>query len=162
MPAAGVQRLTVYRHFPNEAAVIQACSATFLERNPPPTLPDPDAPEPDQPWLEEALRALYEYNRRTHRMWEAVLRDAAQMETLREPLAQVADYFKAYGSALLRRLRRRGEPRRELRAAVALALTFGTWSTLADQGISDKSMARMMAAWLDALAPPATNDARRA
>jgi AcrR family transcriptional regulator len=33
---AGVQRLTVYRHFPDETAVFQACTAHWLSLNPPP------------------------------------------------------------------------------------------------------------------------------
>ncbi len=35
---AGVQRRTVYDHFPDDAALIQACSHLWLSRNP---LPDP-------------------------------------------------------------------------------------------------------------------------
>jgi len=149
---AGVQRLTVYRHFPDEAAVIQACSAEWSGRHPPPALPDPRAPGPDLPWLQDALHAQYAYNRRTARMWESILRDAGQVQALQEPLAEVADYQRRYGAALLQRLRARGETGRELRAAVALSLTFATWSTLAAQGLGDKPMARLMAAWLDGLA----------
>lgn len=37
---AGVTRLTVYRHFPDEAALFGACSAHWLSRQ---QLPDPDA-----------------------------------------------------------------------------------------------------------------------
>src|SRR4051812_21825913 len=40
---AGVRRSTVYRHFPDEAALFDACSTHWSERNPP---PDPG------PWSE--------------------------------------------------------------------------------------------------------------
>jgi len=33
---AGVQRLTVYNHFPDETAVFQACTSHWLSLNPPP------------------------------------------------------------------------------------------------------------------------------
>src|SRR3954454_19384323 len=37
---AGVERLTVYRHFPDEGSLFDACSAHWIEANP---LPDPAA-----------------------------------------------------------------------------------------------------------------------
>lgn len=149
---AGVQRLTVYRHFPDENAVIHACSTEWSQRNPPPPLPDPHAPGPDLQWLQDALHVQYAYNRRTAGMWASILRDAGQVQALQAPLSEVADYLRRYGAVLLQRLRARGDTGRELRAAVALALSFTTWSTLAEQGLGDKPMARMMAGWLDDLA----------
>jgi AcrR family transcriptional regulator len=149
---AGVQRLTVYRHFPDERAVIQACSALWTERNPPPPPPDPRGPGDDADWLQDALHALYAYNRRTQRMWTSIYRDADEIEALREALEEVAAYHKEYGAALLRRLRSRGEPHRDLRAVVGLALTFATWSTLAAQGLGDRAMARLMGEWIAGLA----------
>src|SRR5215207_1299 len=62
---AGVQRLTVYRHFPDERALLCACSAHYKAHNP--------APDP-QPWseisdpedrLRRALLETYAYHRRT-------------------------------------------------------------------------------------------------
>src|SRR6188768_4062572 len=49
---AGVQRATVYRHFPDEEALIDACSSHWFGLNPP---PDPSAwPGIDDP--DERLR----------------------------------------------------------------------------------------------------------
>src|SRR5262245_61225968 len=65
---AGVQRLTVYRHFPDEASLFKACSSHWEAQNPP---PDPTL------WAEiadaherarTALVALYRYYRRTRGM----------------------------------------------------------------------------------------------
>ena len=73
---AGVQRLTVYNHFPDDAALIGACSAHFLAGHP---LPDPG------PWtavrdpaarLRQALEELYARHRATEAMTANVLRDA--------------------------------------------------------------------------------------
>jgi AcrR family transcriptional regulator len=44
---AGVERLTVYRHFQGEDEMFEACSGRYLELNPP---PDPSA------WAEERDR----------------------------------------------------------------------------------------------------------
>ena len=37
---AGVRRSTVYRHFPDEAALFDACTAHWAAANPPPDLSD--------------------------------------------------------------------------------------------------------------------------
>ena len=74
---AGVDRLTVYRHFPTEDALFAACSAHWLGAHP---YPDP------APWaaiadprarLAGALGDLYAWYRENHTMMERVLGDAA-------------------------------------------------------------------------------------
>ena len=65
---AGVQRLTVYRHFPNERALFSACTGHWSAANPP---PDPAswtqiaAPEER---LRSALAEVYAYYRHTEPM----------------------------------------------------------------------------------------------
>src|SRR5215475_5402705 len=58
---AGVERLTVYRHFRDEAAMFAACSHRYLELNPP---PDPSAwaaeSDPERR-TRRALAALYSF-----------------------------------------------------------------------------------------------------
>src|SRR3990170_3766702 len=72
---AGVQRHTVYRHFPTEAELFGACSAHYFTAHP---WPDPE------PWraigdphqrLARALDELYAYYERTEPMFTNVLRD---------------------------------------------------------------------------------------
>src|SRR4051812_13594626 len=62
---AGVERLTVYRHFEDETAMFEACSAHFAAEVAPP--PDPaawaDMPDPAER-LRTALLAFYAYFRR--------------------------------------------------------------------------------------------------
>src|SRR3954467_8702546 len=73
---AGVERLTVYRHFADDAALFAACGRRFTALHPP---PDPDA------WgdiadpvarLREALGALYAFYRDGEAMLANVARDA--------------------------------------------------------------------------------------
>jgi len=73
---AGVGRVTVYRHFPDELTLAQACSGQYLEHNPP---PDPERwrtiTEPEER-LRSALRETYAYHRATQQMFSHVLADA--------------------------------------------------------------------------------------
>ncbi len=129
---AGVTRLTVYRHFPEEAELFAACSAAFTEDDRPPAPSDHDEVEP-------ALRALYGWYRRQAPMLANVQRDAPSMPTL----AQVADpapYLDAIRDHLLGP--RAGKLRR---AALGHALAFSTWHSLAAQGLTDAQAAKLMA-----------------
>src|SRR5262245_25004962 len=72
---AGVERLTVYRHFKDEAAMFSACSHRYLELNPPPD-PSAWAAESDpEHRARRALEALYSFFGRTSPMFEKVYRD---------------------------------------------------------------------------------------
>src|SRR3954469_10437875 len=62
---AGVQRLTVYNHFPDLAALLPACTAHWLDEHPMPDLSPAFAqPEPVHR-LRVALRLLYAWYRET-------------------------------------------------------------------------------------------------
>ena len=70
---AGVQRLTVYRHFPDDLALLGACSAHWFAGHP---LPDPASwagiPDP-RTRLESALNRLYGFFRNGAPMLESIL-----------------------------------------------------------------------------------------
>ena len=108
---AGVQRATVYRHFPDEGALIAACSGEWTARNPRPDLDAWAAIEDPDARLRFALDELYAWFDRTEPMVERIARDAAVVEALREPLARVADWFAAAAGVLAA-----GRPERRRRA----------------------------------------------
>src|SRR6201991_5246540 len=73
---AGVERRTLYRHFPTEAAVLDACSTHYMTANPRPPLADWRAIDDPPQRLARPLDALYAYWERTAPMFTNVFRDA--------------------------------------------------------------------------------------
>src|ERR1044072_309192 len=84
---AGVERRTLYRHFPTEADLFSACSRHWFAANP---WPDLDArravPDPAER-LARALDELYAYYEQTAPMFGNVLRDAELVEYARDAVA---------------------------------------------------------------------------
>ena len=142
---AGVERLTVYRHFPDERALYGACSSHFLKDHPLPDLAGTMAAARPAARVEAVLRELYGYYRRTEPTLTAVLRDATAVPLVAEYVADNLAMLRALADALAG-----GQPdapdRRLLRAAIGHAIAFGTWRSLAiDEGLTDADAAKMMA-----------------
>jgi AcrR family transcriptional regulator len=144
---AGVQRQTVYRHFPTEDELFTACSQHFYEAD---RWPDPERwrviADPAER-LAAALDELYAYYERNQSMWTNVLRD----ETLVAPVASALKGFWAYLDAAAEALAAgwgtRGGRRRVLLAAVRHAVDFRTWRSLArDGGISRAAAVELVSA----------------
>ena len=138
---AGVSRLTVYRHFPDELALGMACSGLYWELHP---LPDPEA------WLSSptlagrlraALNQTYAYHRQTAPMMSHALADSADT-----PIMQPYHEHWRHAAAVVARAGPRGDPENLLlRAAVGHALAFGTWRSLThDQELTDQEAIELM------------------
>lgn len=143
---AGVQRLTVYRHFPDDASMFQACSAGWYERNP---FPDIDALEGvGLQGCREGLLALYRFYGGTERMLVSVLRDLPDMPVLRGPNQPFVDFLHD----LHRKLVERVSPplSREAFTATTLghAIHFTTWQSFQQAGLSDEAKADLVIEWL--------------
>src|SRR5690606_32351471 len=81
---AGVQRLTVYRHFPDERGIIGACSAHWSAAHPLPDATRWAGLEDPAARVRAALSAVYAYYRGGAPMLEKVLRDEAEVPALAE------------------------------------------------------------------------------
>jgi len=123
---AKVGRVTVYRHFPDEAALIGACSGQYFQRHP---LPDPEA------WrsvknaterLRQGLRETYAYHRATEAMMTRVLPEARDLPVM---LPYHAHWNRA-ADILAAPWPPPGRRKKPLKAALALALSFDTWHFL--------------------------------
>ncbi len=90
---AGVERRTLYRHFPTEAALFAACSSHYFGAHPWPELDDWRAIGDPQERLVRALDELYAYYERTEPMLSNVLRDAELVDTARDAVAPLQAYL---------------------------------------------------------------------
>jgi len=152
---AGVQRATVYRHFPDEKSLFEACSAHYWAANP---LPDPSSWRKLRDHGERARRGLtemYEFYSRTEAMLEKTSRDAPLVEAMAEPAARFQDYLRSVGDTLIAGGRERGAARRRVRAAAGHAVSFPTWRSLVrHQGLENEEAASMMAALIERAGTP--------
>ena len=142
---AGVRRSTVYRHFPDEEALFDACSSHWNAANP--------APDPT-PWtaiddpaarLEAALGELYAYYDRTEGMFTSLLRDAPLVPSVGVRLGGFRGYLGAVQDVLVAGRGARGRAARRTRAAVGHAIAFQTWRSLTrEQGLTDAEASALM------------------
>jgi AcrR family transcriptional regulator len=142
---AGVRRSTVYRHFPNEDVLFDACSSHWRAANPP---PDPRA------WIaikapaertERALRDLYAFYGRTQGMYSSLLRDEPFVPTVQRRLRDFYRYLKTIEGTLMTGRGLRGRAVRRTRGAIAHALAFTTWRSLVhEQGLGDEDAVALM------------------
>jgi AcrR family transcriptional regulator len=142
---AGVQRSTVYRHFPDEAALFAACSAHWRAANPPPSLEAWAAIEDRHGRTEAALVELYRHYRRTEQMRANLLRDEPAMPIVQRLMSRHHEYLAAARDVLAAGSRARGGAARRRDAAIGHALAFTTWRSLArEQGLDDAEAAALM------------------
>jgi AcrR family transcriptional regulator len=130
---AGVRRSTVYRHFPDEEALFTACSSHFRTLNPPPAPAEWTSVRDPAARTETALRELYSFYGRTHRMYESLFRDETLVAGVGRRLQDFYGYLGAVQDALMQGRGLRGLPARRTRAAIGHAIAFGTWRSLTQE-----------------------------
>ncbi len=144
---AGVTRLTVYNHFPDNAALYPACSAHWLAEHP---LPDFEkafaSDDPDQR-VRELLATIYaELYRGWGSMIANIQRDRGADPALDEFMAQGTDLLlDGLADRLVGGFELRGARRKRLRSLIRLALEYWTWRRLDAEGLSDEEAANTMA-----------------
>jgi AcrR family transcriptional regulator len=142
---AGVRRSTLYRHFPDEAAVFAACSAHWRDANPAPDLGAWAGIEDPDRRLRAALEELYAYYRRTESMLVNLYRDAELMPTVQRSFSRFAEYLGGAQQTLMTGRRPRGRARERVHATIGHAVAFSTWRSLTrDQGLDDAAAAELM------------------
>jgi len=142
---AGVQRLTVYRHFPDERTLFQACSGRWTARNPKPDPSSWAALDDPEERLRTALTAIYAYYRTTEGMTGNLLRDLPDSPVLQEVATPFIEYWQTVREVLNRGWKTRGHKRHLLRAVIGHATAFETWRSLTRQeGLDDNDAAETM------------------
>jgi AcrR family transcriptional regulator len=149
---AGVQRHTVYAHFPTEDDVMEACSGHYMAEHPP---PDPEAWRGiADPWarLETALAELYAWYAANRGMLANVMRD----REVHAPTREVAERrMGPWGGSVWMALTDGLPAAGGTAALLALALEFGTWRSLAGNGVPPADAGRLMAGAIRAVSPVA-------
>jgi AcrR family transcriptional regulator len=147
---AGVQRATVYRHFPDEPSLFQACSGHYMAMHPP---PDPtrwmEIADPAER-LREALADVYDWWDETEDMMSRVIRDAPLVESLSVQTRTRLAFFDEMAGILMRGRRLRGKPRARVQAAIRHALALSTWQSLVrDQALTNEDAVELMAGMVE-------------
>lgn len=129
---AGVQRHTVYSHFPDERALGLACSGCHIERHP---LPDASAwrasADPEER-LRRGFEEVYGYYTRHGLELAPIVRDAESHALTRELLdLRFRPVFEDMRDALADPFHARGARRTRLIATLDLFLHLHTWLVLA-------------------------------
>ncbi len=148
---AGVQRATVYRHFPDEESLFAACTAHYWARHPMPDLARWAAIADPAERLRHALAEFYEFYERTEQMLERTSRDAHLVDAMAGYVAAFRGYVDAAAATISRGRPERGAARRRVHAAVGHTLAFATWQSLVrDQGLGQAEAVALMIALIEA------------
>jgi AcrR family transcriptional regulator len=150
---AGVDRVTVYRHFPDPASLFKACAAHYYSAHPPPdptawaTIADPEAR------LRHGLGEVYAYWAANAAMAANVLRDVPVLGHLgvgRRLLGLQRDATEVLASGWSAD---RQQP--ALAATIRVAVDFHTWQRLVgEQGLSQQQAVELAVSWTRCLASP--------
>jgi AcrR family transcriptional regulator len=147
---AGVERLTVYRHFPDQEDLLRECVSHGWERFPPPDHREwVKEPDPEKR-LRVALTELYAYYEVVGDALGVIVRDLPRVPELAALNAPHLARWERMREVLEQGWSRRGRRRRAVRAAIALSLELTTWESLVrrqglDPGEAVELMVRMAA-----------------
>jgi AcrR family transcriptional regulator len=141
---AGVERPTVYRHFPTMESLFRACSSHHWTENPPPdpnqwlAINDPEAR------LRRGLGELYAYySLHELRMWN-ILRDVEDMPELRPFAAHRMSHREHVRQVLASAWPDKGLRHKLLAAAIGHAVDFFSWRALRRQKLTDAETIELM------------------
>jgi AcrR family transcriptional regulator len=136
---AGVQRHTLYAHFPDEHSIFQACSAEAHERDPSPTADAWRGIADRRERLITGLTDLYAWYGRNARLLSNIMRDVERHPEVQAIQKRVEPVRKGWHDVLGEKLNA------EQRIMLQLALSFFTWRTLTQQaGVKQPAAVNLM------------------
>ena len=157
---AGVERLTVYRHFPDEQTLFTACTGHYLATHP---LPEPadwmQIADPEMR-LRVALTEIYAYYQRTEGMQLNSARDLPDLPAMQHVLEPYFVYFKQVRDGLAQGWGTQGRQNARLRAVLAHLLDFRTWyDFVQQQHLSADELVGLMVQFVHCLVSEGKRDA---
>jgi AcrR family transcriptional regulator len=143
---AGVSRLTVYKHFPDNAALYPACSAHYASEHPLPDFAAALAPEDPIDRVRSLLGTVYgDLYRERQGMMRNLYRDRHLDPALDEFMGDNLDVAIAgFADALVAAFEIEADRTARLRSLIAVALEFWTWDRLTGEGMDDDAAAELM------------------
>ncbi len=145
---AGVQRLTVYRHFPDDVSLFQACTSHYLQQHPPPDMGDWAGCQDPGERSRSALLAFYRYYRSTEKMWSAAYRDVDKVRALQQPMGQFQAYLDQVRDDLVGNWGVKPAQKKSLSLTLRHCLRFVTWASLKNENLSDKKIVELVMGWV--------------
>jgi AcrR family transcriptional regulator len=145
---AGVQRLTVYRHFPDDASLFKACTSHYLGLHPPPNMAEWAEIDNASERSRTALLAFYRYYRRTEKMWSVAYRDVEKVEALQEPMSEFEAYLDLVSDDMVKTWNKTHITKKQLLITLRHGLRFSTWQSLKNTKLNDEKIAELVHAWL--------------
>lgn len=142
---AGVERATVYRHFPDEVSLIRACTGHYFAQNPPPD-PRPWLDKPDPvARLQAGLAEIYAYHQQTERMMTRTLPEIPQLPAAQEVALPLLQHWHRVRDVLVIGWDANDAQHEVLTALVGHAIGFWTWRSLVmEQGLDDAQAVEAM------------------
>ena len=143
---ADVSRLTVYKHFPDNATLYPACSAHYATEHPLPDFAAALAPEDPVDRVRSLLRVVYGgVYREQQGMMRNLYRDRRRDPALDEFMGNNADAaLMGLEDALVAGFELEADRAARLRPLIGVALDFWTWDRLNGEGMDDEAAAELM------------------
>jgi AcrR family transcriptional regulator len=139
---AGVGRVTVYRHFPDEETLFAACSGHYFAQHPFPEIERWRQIADPRDRLRAGLRESCDWHDENRRMIAMALAEARDLPIM----TPYHEFWDDAAETLTAAWRLRGRRRADLKAAIALALSFDTHRTLTrEQGLTGEQAIELMA-----------------
>lgn len=137
---AGVQRHTLYAHFPDERSIFQACSGLAHQRDPSPTADAWRGIAGRTERLTAALTDIYAWYERNAQLLSNVMRDVDRHPQVQEiQKTRVAPIRKGWNELLGEGLNA------DQRVMLQVALSFFTWRTMVKQsGVKQAAAVKLM------------------
>jgi AcrR family transcriptional regulator len=149
---AGVTRLTVYRHFPDDAALVIACSGHWRALHPRPDSSRWTSIADPVERLRTALSETYSWAREAAPMVIKIHRDLDAMPAFVGELLAAEEQSRV--DVLAKGFRAHGRHARRLHAALRHALHIHTWQSLCiDGGLDNDEAVELMVATVLAAVP---------
>ncbi len=146
---AGVQRLTVYRYFPDDFALFEACTGHWFGLHPPPALADWEKLTDATKRSHTALLYFYHYYRETESMLTGAYRDVGVVEAMQVPMNRFEVYLDQVRDDLLTLWQTKGKHKKQLSLTLRHGLRFSTWQALKNEGLSDIQIVQLVMTWIN-------------